>query len=366
MAGQQVECPTCNRVVSIPDNLGGEMPIGHAPPVQAETLQFHCPLCSGIFQVAAEMAGQQVACPHCNGHVTLPGFEGPLPPPPFPGLSDLPPPVKSRPTFDFPPQAEPPSAAPAETPLPEFNVSPSPKPRAGSGGSKAAAGRRPPTKTAIETPLPSPRQSRPTTSESRDSDADRFPPTAPSPPGAHQPASRTAASTDRPGEAEPKVPTQSTSGTGARASGSSSAADQLLPPGATSSMDESMLPPGASSSAGDFPSPHHSSAADALLPPGAVAAGSTAAPSGPYIETSKPEKQRKKEDAEPIVIPTEGGYVPLHEPVKTVGTGTRARELHRLSPEEKQKKRLVKNIIMAVVGVLVLLISLAVLLYTRG
>jgi hypothetical protein len=130
-----------------------------------------------------------------------------------------------------------------------------------------------------------------------------------------------------------------------------------------------MLPPGASSSVGDFPSPPQSSAADALLPPGAAAPDSTAlpTPSAPQIDKAKTVKEKKKSDEKPVLIPTEeGGYVALHEPVKTIGAGSRERELHRLTPEEKQKKRLVKNIVMAAVGVLVLLISLAVLLYTRG
>ena len=36
-------------------------------------MQFTCPYCQGLFEVEESLAGQQVACPLCNGVVTTPG-----------------------------------------------------------------------------------------------------------------------------------------------------------------------------------------------------------------------------------------------------------------------------------------------------
>ena len=59
-----------------------------------------------------------------------------------------------------------------------------------------------------------------------------------------------------------------------------------------------------------------------------------------------------------VVIETEdGGYVALREPVKTVGTGAEARELHVLSPEEKSRRRLIRNIVMYTVGLTILIVT---------
>ena len=50
-------------------------------------VSFTCPRCCGVFQVASTLAGQQVACPHCRILVTLPAAGTaarplPLPAPP--------------------------------------------------------------------------------------------------------------------------------------------------------------------------------------------------------------------------------------------------------------------------------------------
>ena len=59
-----------------------------------------------------------------------------------------------------------------------------------------------------------------------------------------------------------------------------------------------------------------------------------------------------------VVIPTEGGgHVALHEPVKTTGKGLNEIELRRLSPEEKQRRRLIRNIVLAVVGIGILVLT---------
>jgi DNA-directed RNA polymerase subunit RPC12/RpoP len=68
-AGTEVACPHCQGAISLPP---------------ADAMQLACPLCSGPFQVTAAMAGQQVGCPHCGHPVTIP----PLDPAPSPAAVD--------------------------------------------------------------------------------------------------------------------------------------------------------------------------------------------------------------------------------------------------------------------------------------
>jgi hypothetical protein len=44
-----------------------------APVVEPPTELLGCPRCGGAFRVTAEMAGQQMSCPHCQGVLTIPG-----------------------------------------------------------------------------------------------------------------------------------------------------------------------------------------------------------------------------------------------------------------------------------------------------
>lgn len=81
--------------------------------------QFHCPLCTSVFEADAALAGQSVVCPTCTGVVTLPAADAPVdydlpPPPPPPIWPDVPPPVPGAASAP-PPPPEPPHAPP---PLP--------------------------------------------------------------------------------------------------------------------------------------------------------------------------------------------------------------------------------------------------------
>ena len=60
----------------------------------------------------------------------------------------------------------------------------------------------------------------------------------------------------------------------------------------------------------------------------------------------------------------EGGLVRLREPVKTVGYGDDAVELRTLTPEERARRRLRKNLILWTVGLVILGVTLAILLIT--
>jgi hypothetical protein len=44
-------------------------------------IPFQCPHCAGMFQISADLAGQAVACPHCNGGVLIPEMSAPAGPP---------------------------------------------------------------------------------------------------------------------------------------------------------------------------------------------------------------------------------------------------------------------------------------------
>jgi hypothetical protein len=65
-----------------------------------------------------------------------------------------------------------------------------------------------------------------------------------------------------------------------------------------------------------------------------------------------------------IVLPTEdGGYVTLRDPVKTIGHGDEEIELRTLSPKEKARRKLKRNLILWGFGLLLIAITLALLLF---
>src|SRR5688500_17991719 len=86
-----------------------ELPPGGYPgPPGPELVQLGCPICGGEFQVPLEMSGQQVGCPHCNNLVTLPHFGpqvGPQPVPEYVG--------PYIPASAIEPQVPPPAPSPA-------------------------------------------------------------------------------------------------------------------------------------------------------------------------------------------------------------------------------------------------------------
>ena len=94
MGGQQIACPMCQGVMTLPDMETPSTPSGHHswqpeqpassdatpsyPAASGNISQLACPLCNGPFQVTPEMAGQQVSCPHCAGLVMIPGSHTPM------------------------------------------------------------------------------------------------------------------------------------------------------------------------------------------------------------------------------------------------------------------------------------------------
>ncbi len=162
LAGRQVTCPTCLNPITIPTfgpeltgaalgppgmgppgmgppGMGPPAPPSFAPPAppppgpgpgspgygsSQDPLPLACPHCSGLFQVLPSMAGQAVACPHCQVAVTVPSWGPPAPPAPAPAPLPSPaPPPSPSPQFGPPlspvaPPGPPPAVPGPPAPLP--------------------------------------------------------------------------------------------------------------------------------------------------------------------------------------------------------------------------------------------------------
>ena len=137
--------------------------------------------------------------------------------------------------------------------------------------------------------------------------------------------------------------------------------ESLLPPGAAmpSSYAPENYPPSAPVPA---PAPH----IDAMLPPGTtpvpLAPPPPGAPLRPVVVTSTTDAGYSPSSStltgETIVIPTEDGeLVAVHERAKTVGKPGQEIELRRRTPEEKARRRLVKNLVMGGFCLIVLAVT---------
>lgn len=114
--------------------------------------------------------------------------------------------------------------------------------------------------------------------------------------------------------------------------------DSLLPPGAMASEKSSIVSGTAGSS---------SENADELLPPGASDSGGVGASLSQVAIPSDDDlaKDRRTEDGS-ILISTADGEVAIKTPVKkVVGPRGEERELVELTPEQKAKRRLIRNVI---------------------
>lgn len=88
-AGQPVRCPHCQKAMLLPE-IPPQSPTVTAPPRPAQSgasvapspesladasqkaTALRCPHCGKLFRIHSDMAGQQVACPHCRTTVTAP------------------------------------------------------------------------------------------------------------------------------------------------------------------------------------------------------------------------------------------------------------------------------------------------------
>lgn len=236
LAGIEVNCPHCQGLATVPDFAGPPL-----PPPPDEAMQLSCPVCTGPFQVTVELSGQDVTCPHCSQTVAVPDWHQ------FqPEDIALPPPVEPY----LPPQI--------------------PVGRMGPVRSSPAPVTKPP-----ETPGEKPAGNRP-------------------------------------------LPVS----------------DPLLPPSTGGAARRTSEP------------------AD-LLPPGAAAGE----------RKPLPAQISSRADRDTVQIPTAQGYVGVHAPVKTVVHRGQEIELRQLTPEEKARRRFVRNSILFVFCVGVLIVVTALLIW---
>lgn len=278
LAGIEVNCPHCHGLVTVPDF--SEPP---APPPPNESMELSCPVCMGPFQVLTDFAGQQVHCPHCQQIVTVPGCSEPptgvVASPLSPSLGYSPPPPK-------------PFLPPVSMRLPPST------PDAVESKDLYPPGYQP-----HRSMAPAPVEER-----------DLYPP-------GYQPPRK-----ERP-DAERESPGQ-----------------KAFPP------TDPLLPPSTGGAMLKRPE------ADDLLPPGAAAAAAS-------VERKPLPAPTPKRPKEEVLIPTERGYVGVHEPVKTIQHHGEEVELRKLTPEEKARRRLVRNTILFAFCIILLIVVTALFMW---
>ena len=368
LGGQQVACPHCQGVMGLPPEsvllemfaqsglpaASGQEGYAAAGEMPGELVQLACPTCAGPFQLSAAMGGQQVGCPHCGSVMLAPHFQ------PSGAFPDYQHPLPGMPGQGHEQPATPASDQAAEKPPPIDDLLPpglsmSPPAAATTAPPKAPRDDRNPP--ARQTPRPEGRARLPVD--------DRLPPTRKHP---HEPVD---SSSDRlpPPKARSKP-----------------AVDEQMPPSARKAPAEDgprptprkhiddLLPPGAvpgnqppSDQAAAAEQPRQPTLLDSLLPPGAAPSESGAAAPGEQLALPKAPKRPLVAPGNlptgAIAVPTpEGGFVTIKETPKTIGQGSDVIEVRRLTPEEKARRRLWKNIIFGAVCLVVLLIVIVVMM----
>jgi len=359
LAGMQVSCPHCQQVATLPASLESSGsppgPASSLPPPGAQPgssggdlKQFQCPQCQGPFRVSAAMAGMQVSCPHCRNVVTVPPSSGdPAPAAPQPPQEPAAPRAESSSSSSNPAAGD--VSHPNALYPPGFGP-PQPSQASGKSDAKDTAG-------SSASPSPSsdlyPPGFRPTSSEKGSSAGERPQPT---PPQHTQPQPAPRPQPAPAGNVEDLLPPG--------ASGPPATKGEATPNSEQASSGTESWP-GPSASATSAPSPSTTSNIDEMLPPGASAlpdASSSAPQQGPTAPQTGPTAPQPVEPSaaqagqDAVVIPTEdGSYVAVRDKgVKTVKFGGEEVEVRRLTPEEKKRRRLIMNLIMAALGILFL------------
>ena len=455
-AGQQVGCPLCQGVMLLPPpeffglptgfpaGYSAEQPPGYPPPGFAppgfppqypqeappSLPQLGCPVCGGAFQVSPEMAGHQVACPHCQNAVSIPDLFGGVPapgyPPPPVGPTQYDMPQHSMQFIGMPPGAPsgpeiPTGYAVPSMPPPTYEAPPEfgPIPGIPVGMAVAPAPQPADDRFPPQRPREQPSPPQPAASSERRGDANLYPPgmqpkdvatkkEKPAdraeqperprdgrfPPGMErretkerEPSTREKPVTEREQRYPPgfKPPQESHPATevapkvedllppGAVAGTLPPAVDSLLPPGAAlASAVDALLPPGAvggdaSHSESDAAVSRHT-VVDTLLPPGAPSDPAAVPPEHVALPDAPPPARKPMPAAGPgrLVLPTpDGDYVTVEnkEGVKTISDRGEEIEIRKLSPEERARRRRVKNIVMFTFAIIIL--AVVILLMSR-
>ncbi len=344
LQGGHATCPHCQSVVAI-GNLSADAAAPASPQAtqQADdsgaSIRLNCPVCQGGFRTEQKMIGQEVLCPHCQSRVSVPrpGPEHDAPR----GRTGEPQPIPDSPPTGHPPASsadDPGLAAPAPPLWPPgtgpVNKSETERPRA-PGGQDAASGR---------------------TGESH--------PIADSPPIGHPPSS----STVDPGLAAPAPPLWPP-GTGpAKKSeterprtprGEDAASGRTGYPHPSADSPPTGHPP--SSSTGD---PGLASPTPPVWPPGTGPANKfeTEPPMAPIAgdQAMAPVEVSHQPGLQPDVVldQTELSGIEIHQAPRTIKAGDQVIELRPLTPEEKVRQRLIKNIVVFVIGAGILIFYL--------
>ena len=399
MAGQQVGCPFCSTPIALPPYEVFLQYLGLATPSGAQTAAPQTATPAAPTNTPQQQAKQDADARHAAAKAALARAKEERE-------------KRSRPTvMDLPPAAPAKPSSPAAT---------SPPPTSADAGTRSR-----PTMKEERRPLASPKPSSEKTSSEKPAAEkqspkrdDKYPPGFQSPalppeepkttPVKSAPAKTTEPAT-KPANIDSLLPPGAESA--ASPSPSTTSADpaplpQVATPPATSSVSD-LLPPGADllpPMAGDSTAaaPSGSASIDSLLPPGAtnefaapgaamlqlesqaLAAGrpkeladtllpptagevvmsttleQVALPTAPRMMLPPPENLAPGA----VAVPTEdGGYVTVRETPKTIGKGDDEIELRRLTPEEKAKRRMRRNIIMFCICMALLGIITAVMAY---
>lgn len=292
-------------------------------------VQLHCPLCDGLFQVDDSLAGIEVNCPHCQGLVAVPDLSEP---PPSSTALELSCPVCTGPfqvLSEFAgqqvhcPHCQQVVAVPQWSELSAGGFAPPPTPPLSQSPPLPLNPLLPPDPLLppVSTPLPTrdlyppgyqprPAAAAPVPVESRD----LYPPGY-KPPPTERPEQRRDSPAPKP---SPSI-------------------DPMLPPSTGGAVTKRQEP------------------AD-LLPPGAATA------TGPIERKPLPASIPKRAKDE-FLIPTERGYVGIHEPVKTVQHRGEEVALRKLTPEEKARRRVVRNTILFAFCILTLIVVTALFMW---
>jgi hypothetical protein len=408
-AGQQVGCPLCQGAMLLPPpEFFGISPPGYSPqeyPPQyprempPDLPQLGCPMCGGAFQVSPEMAGQQVACPHCQNAVSIPDLFGGGP---AVGAGFAPP------SLDIPPQHSmqfiglPPGMGVPEIPT-GYAVSPmlppgygllleQPVPVGGAVGipvgkavapeaqqpQQAIPSSQPPRRDDLVPPQHPREQTAPSPSADRRADAHLYPPGMQPkdalakkerpeqperprderfPPGAarrENPDKRTDKRPEPKGDVRPGPLPESPVPTSPAPT-----VDDLLPPGATAAGSVAPGPDAVVS---------RQTVVDTLLPPGAPADPAAMPTEQVALPDAPPPAPKPMPVAAPgrLVLPTpDGDYVTVEnkEGVKTISSKGEEIEIRKLSPAERTRRRRVKNAVMFIFAIA--LLAVVIFIMTR-
>lgn len=410
MAGQQASCPTCQGIVQIAEDafqaaapavaaLPALQPAPEAVAVGTpQDNQLSCPACTGVFQVAPEMRGQEVLCPLCQARVTVPALGSNPPsvevrpaltpeqaarvpsasvydPPNLQGIprqepKPTPDPVGSKPDSGIDAYAPPtlpaspmspvrPSSAPSEPAAPVEPASKAPSPfepptfpgkQAGKEESPGAGATNPAIfnpATVVEQPRklpPRPSSAEPakeSTAQPNQSSPTRAAPTPGAPTETQQPQTpQTPIESKSP--ALPQSPSQPKSSVDPQAPvkrPGPAPTQPLVDPQAPVQRQSPTTPQSLPDPQAPVPSP---SAPD---------------PQAPVQTDAQPQQDSAvsvaevadSAEPEPIIDPETGEPIVIHDAPKVIRQGDQIIELRRLTPEEKARRRLIKNIFVVVV-----------------